>query len=74
MREVRLQDAEAIFSAIVEDASNGSPSIIMRHGKREAVVVSYAEWERLARVPSFGRLLMSSPLEAGGIADRGSLG
>jgi antitoxin Phd len=29
------------------------------------VVVSYAEWERLSTVPSFGRLLMAAPLEAG---------
>jgi antitoxin Phd len=25
--------------------------------------LSYADWERLSQVPSFGRLLMSAPLE-----------
>jgi hypothetical protein len=29
-----------------------------------------AEWERLSRVPSFGRLLMSAPIEEGDIPDR----
>jgi hypothetical protein len=35
-----------------------------RHSKREAVVVSlgYEEWEWLSDVPSFGRLLMATPL------------
>jgi hypothetical protein len=32
------------------------------HGKRQAVLLSYAEWERLLSVPSFGRLLMAAPL------------
>jgi hypothetical protein len=27
------------------------------------VVLGFADWERLSRVPSFGRLLMSAPLE-----------
>jgi len=49
---------------LVDDATRGEPSIITRHGKPEAVVVGFEEWERLAHVPSFGRLLMSAPLEA----------
>jgi hypothetical protein len=28
-------------------------------------VIAYEEWEKLLRVPSFGRLLMAAPLEAG---------
>jgi len=40
------------------------PVEITRHGKRQAVVLSYAEWERLSHVPSFGRLLMAAPLTA----------
>ena len=32
------------------------------HGRRQAVLLSYAEWERLLSVPSFGRLLMAVPL------------
>ncbi|MDT8871325.1 type II toxin-antitoxin system Phd/YefM family antitoxin [Komagataeibacter rhaeticus] len=41
----------------------GEPSIITRHGKPTAVVLSYEEYRRLSAVPSFGRLLMSLPDE-----------
>jgi antitoxin Phd len=62
MREIQLKDAKAKLSAVVDDAVRGKPSVITRHGKREAVLLSFEEWERLSRVPSFGRLLMSAPL------------
>jgi antitoxin Phd len=61
MREIQLKDAKASLSAVVDEAMRGKPAIITRHGKRQAVVVSYAEWERLSHVPSFGRLLMAAP-------------
>jgi antitoxin (DNA-binding transcriptional repressor) of toxin-antitoxin stability system len=48
----------------------GQPSLITRHNKPEAVVLGFAEWERLSRVPSFGRLLMSAPLEADDVPAR----
>lgn len=63
MREIQLRDAKATLSAVVDDAQRGEPSVITRHGKPEAVVLSFAEWERLSRVPSFGRLLMAAPIE-----------
>jgi len=63
MREIQMRDAKATLSAVVDDAVRGEPSIITRHGRPEAVVVSFAEWERLSRVPSFGRLLMAAPLD-----------
>jgi prevent-host-death family protein len=62
MREIQLRDAKATLSAVVDDAVRGEPSIITRHGRPEAVVVSFAEWQRLSTVPSFGRLLMAAPL------------
>jgi antitoxin Phd len=62
MRQIQLKDAKATLSSVVDDAARGDPSIITRHGKPEAVVVGFKEWERLARVPSFGRLLMSAPV------------
>jgi len=34
------------------------------HGERQAMGVSYVEWERLSHVPKFGRLLMEVPLTA----------
>jgi antitoxin Phd len=64
MKKIQLKDAKAKLSTVVDDAVRGKPSIITRHGKREAVLVSYEEWERLSQVPSFGRLLMAAPLGA----------
>lgn len=61
MREIQLREAKANLSAVVDQAVEGKPSVITRHGKREAVVLSFREWERLSHVPSFGRLLMSAP-------------
>jgi prevent-host-death family protein len=62
MRSIQLKDAKAKLSAVVDRATWGKPSVITRHGKPEAAVLGFADWERLSRVPSFGRLLMSVPL------------
>lgn len=70
MQEIQLRDAKATLSAVIDNARKGEPSIITRHGRREAVVLSFEEWERLSRAPSFGRLLMASPLEPGDVPDR----
>jgi antitoxin Phd len=70
MRKIQLKDAKANFSAVVDQATRGKPSVITRHGKPEAVVLGFADWERLSRVPSFGRLLMSAPLEPGDLPER----
>jgi antitoxin Phd len=70
MRKIQLKDAKAKLSAVVDQATRGKPSVITRHGKPEAVVLGFADWERLSRVPSFGRLLMSAPLESADLADR----
>jgi antitoxin Phd len=67
MREIQLKDAKATLSAVVDDALHGEQFVITRHGKKQAVV---AAWERLSKVPSFGRLLASSPLEEGDLPDR----
>ena len=64
MREIQLRDAKASLSAVVDEAMRGKPAVITRHGKPQAVVVSYEEWERLSTVPSLGRLLMAAPLAA----------
>jgi antitoxin Phd len=70
MREIQLKDAKATLSSVIDDAARGDPSIITRHGKPEAVVVGFKDWERLARVPSFGRLLMSAPMSPGDLPKR----
>jgi antitoxin Phd len=72
MKEIQLRDAKASLSAIVDDAVRGKPAVITRHGKPEAVILSFREWERLSRVPSFGRLLMAAPIEAGDLPKRHS--
>lgn len=62
MKQVQLRDAKANLSAMVDEAVAGEPAVITRHGKPEAVILGFKEWERLSQVPSFGRLLMSAPL------------
>ncbi|RMC64663.1 type II toxin-antitoxin system Phd/YefM family antitoxin [Sinorhizobium meliloti] len=61
MREIQLKDAKATLSAVVDQAVRGNPAIITRHGKKEAVVLSFDEYEKLLHIPSFGRLLASFP-------------
>jgi prevent-host-death family protein len=54
MREIQLKDAKATWSAVIDQAVRGVPAIITRHGRKEAVVLSFDEYERLSHVPSFG--------------------
>lgn len=70
MREIQLRDAKARLSAVVDEAVRGKPAIITRHGKREAVILSFKEWERLSQVPSFGRLLMAAPIGEDDLPER----
>ncbi len=71
MRTVQLRDAKARLSALVEDAAQGETTVVTRHGKPRAVILGVDEWNRLRRVPSFGRLLASAPLEEGDLPPRG---
>ena len=48
----------------------GEPAIITRRGKKEAVILSFKEWERLSQVPSFGRLLMAAPITPEDLPER----
>lgn len=61
MREIQLKDAKATLSAVVDQAVSGNPAVITRHGKKEAVVLSFEAYQKLSHVPSFGRLLASFP-------------
>lgn len=70
MRTVQLREAKATLSAIVDSAVRGEPAIITRHGRPEAVVVSFDEWTRLSTVPSFGEMLALAPFEEGDIPER----
>jgi prevent-host-death family protein len=70
VREIQLRDAKARLSSVVDDAVRGRPAVITRHGKRQAVIVGFEEWQRLSQVPSFGRLLMSAPVGPHDLPDR----
>jgi antitoxin Phd len=70
MRKIQLKDAKANLSAVVDQATRGKASVITRHGKPEAVVLGFAEWQRLSSVPSFGRLLMAAPLQQDDLPER----
>lgn len=70
MKEIQLKDAKAILSAVVDRAVAGEPTAITRHGRKEAVLVSLEEWERVAEVPSFVELLLAFPGEPGDIPER----
>src|ERR1700730_2949350 len=46
MRRIQLNDAKSKLSAVVDHTVRGRPSVIRRHGKPEAVVLGFADWER----------------------------
>jgi antitoxin Phd len=70
MKELQLKDAKATLSAVVDQAIAGKPTVITRHGRKEAVLVSFEEWERISKVPSFADILLAFPGEPGDIAER----
>lgn len=74
MKNIQLKDAKANFSAVVNNATQGKPSLITRHGKPEAVVLGYDEWKKLSSAPSFGRLLMAAPIESADLPARNRKG
>ena len=74
MQEIQLRDAKATLSAVVDQARQGEPSIITRHGRPAAVILGFEDWQRLSQVPSFGRLLMEARLDPQDLPEpRGSL-
>ena len=70
MRKIQLREAKANLSAVVDDAVRGKPAVITRHGKPEAVVLSFKDWERLSQVPSSGQRLMAAPLTPDDLPER----
>ena len=60
-RRIQLKDAKATLSAVVDQAVAGKPAVITRHGHKQAVILSFEDYERLSRVPSFGQLLAAFP-------------
>lgn len=70
MKELQLRDAKATLSAVVDLAVAGEPTVITRHGRKEAVLVSFEEWQRIAKVPDFADLLLAFPGESEDLAER----
>ncbi len=70
VRKIQLRDAKAGLSAVIDDAVRGEPALITRHGRPEAVVLGFKEWQRLSNVPSFGRLLMAAPITSDDLPER----
>ena len=70
MRDVQLKTAKATLSALLDEALLGEEFAITRHGRKEAVVISWDTWQQLSKVPSLGWLLTNSPLEDGDLPER----
>lgn len=70
MRTADLQETQAGLPAVVDDATRGEPTIITRQGLPAAVVLGFAEWEKLTKRRSFADLLLASPIEPGDIPER----
>jgi len=65
MRQWQLQEAKARLSELVRSAQDGGPQEITVHGRATAVVISKADYDRLAankKKPSFVELIRNSPL------------
>jgi antitoxin Phd len=63
VRTLRLRDAKASLSAVVEAAERGEATTITKHGRPAAVVVPVEDARRLypAERPSFIELLRAIP-------------
>ena len=63
-----VAQAKAKFSELIEHAERERPQIITRNGKRVAVVVSVAEWDRKnSRPGSLAEFFAASPLGSSGL-------
>ncbi len=70
MKELQIKHAKASLSAVVDRAVAGEPTVITRHGRKEAVLISFEEWQRIAKAPSFADLLLAFPGEPADIPER----
>ena len=62
MKQMQLREAKAGLSAVIDLAEKGESTVITRHGRPAAVVVSHDEWKRLTgKLPSFSQLLLAVP-------------
>jgi prevent-host-death family protein len=63
-----VAEAKARFSEVIDKALREGAQEVTRHGRRTAVVVSAAEWDRRSRrKDSLVELLDRSPLKGSGL-------
>lgn len=65
MRTLNLRDAKATFSAVVEAAAQGEPTVVTKHGRPAVMIVPFEDGRRIFpdTKPSFADLLLSMPHE-----------
>lgn len=65
MKTLHLKEAKTTFSAIIESAQQGEPTIVTKRGRPAAMVVPIAEGRKLFpdNRPNFAELLLSIPHE-----------
>lgn len=75
MRTLHLREAKASFSAVVDAAQKGQPTIVTKHGRPAAMIVPIEDGRRLypEDTPSFADLLLSIPHEFDIARDRSPL-
>ncbi|MER9331100.1 type II toxin-antitoxin system Phd/YefM family antitoxin [Mesorhizobium sp. M0152] len=63
MKTMQVREAKAGFSALVEAAESGEPTIITKHGKPAAAVVSVEDLQKLypTKRRNFGEFLLTYP-------------
>jgi prevent-host-death family protein len=67
-RSWQLQDAKNRFSEVVDEAARSGPQVITRRGVEAAVLVSAADWAKLARRRSpLIEILRRAPRVHGGL-------
>ncbi len=65
MKTFHLKEAKTKFSALVDAAQHGEPTIVTKHGHPAAMIAPFGEGRRIypADRPSFAELLLSVPHE-----------
>ncbi|MDY8108864.1 type II toxin-antitoxin system prevent-host-death family antitoxin [Fulvimarina sp. 2208YS6-2-32] len=65
MKTLNLRNAKATFSAVVDAAAQGEPTVITKHGRPAAMIVPIEDGRRIFpdNKPSFADLLLSMPHE-----------
>jgi prevent-host-death family protein len=73
-RRWALQDAKNKLSEVVDAAFRGEPQVVTRRGVDTAVIISFAEYDRVMRrgqrtVPSLAEYLLEIPTLPGGAGE-----